>query len=114
MATRTGLARQLRRGEIRLYQFKQPDKTRPVVILTRNSILPYLNEATVAPITSTIRGIPTEVLVGTKEGLKKESAINLDHLQTVPKDNLTTFVGSVPNEKMQAVLDALLFALGFK
>ncbi len=108
------MARSVRRGEIWLYQFKQPDKTRPVLILTRNSILPYLHEATVAPITSTIRGIPTEILVGTEEGLKKESAINLDHLQTVASQNLTTFIGTVSNEKMQAVLEALLFALGFK
>ncbi|MBI2981244.1 MAG: type II toxin-antitoxin system PemK/MazF family toxin [Deltaproteobacteria bacterium] len=104
----------MRRGEIWLYQFKHPDKTRPVLILTRNSILPYLHEATVAPITSTIRGIPTEILVGTEEGLKKESAINLDHLQTVAKQNLTTFIGTLSNEKMQAVLEALLFALGFR
>lgn len=108
------MARQLRRGEIWLYQFKHPDKTRPVLILTRNSIMPYLNEATIAPITSTIREIPTEVLVGVEEGLKKESAINLDHLQTVAKENLKTFVGILTNEKMHAVLEALLFALGFK
>ncbi len=104
----------MRRGEIWLYQFRHPDKTRPVLILTRSSILPYLNEATIAPITGTIRGIPTEVLVGVGEGLKKESAVNLDHIQTVAKDNLKNFVGSLTHEKMQAVLEALLFALGFK
>ena len=72
-----------RRGEIWQYRFDRPDKRRPVVILTRQEVLPLLRTAMVAPITSTIRGIPSEVLVGPDEGLKHHSAINLDHVQTV-------------------------------
>jgi mRNA interferase MazF len=54
----------LRRGEIRWYRFSRPDKKRPVVILTRDSVLEYLGEVTIAPITSTIRDIPSEVALG--------------------------------------------------
>ncbi|MBN1460565.1 MAG: type II toxin-antitoxin system PemK/MazF family toxin, partial [Armatimonadetes bacterium] len=51
----------MKRGEVRWYRFARPDKRRPVVVLTRDSVLEYLGEVTVAPVTSTVRGIPTEV-----------------------------------------------------
>ena len=74
-----------RRGEIWHYSFKRPDKRRPVVVLTREEVLPLLHTAMVAPVTSTIRGLPSEVIVGVDEGLRHDSAINLDHVQTVEK-----------------------------
>lgn len=107
------MARSLTRGEIWYYHFLKPDKKRPVLVLTRDSIIPYLNEVTVAPITSVIRGIPTEVKVGSAEGLVKESAVNLDHLQTVAKSKLKTFVGVTSEDKMTEIMKALLFAMGF-
>ena len=67
----------LHRGEIWQYRFKAPDKRRPVIILTRQEVLPLLRTAMVAPITSTIRGLPSEVAVGADEGLARDSAINL-------------------------------------
>ena len=54
----------MRRGEIRWYRFPRTDKRRPVLVLTRDPAIEFLGEVTVAPITSTIRGIPTEVLLG--------------------------------------------------
>lgn len=54
------MARHLNRGEVRWYKFARPDKKRPVVILTRDSALKFLDEATIAPVTSTIRGATTE------------------------------------------------------
>lgn len=102
------------RGEIRWYEFKKPDKKRPVLILTRNSALDYLNEVTIAPITSTIRDIPTEVLLGDQQGMKKECAINLDHLQTVSLGRIGTLITTLPSEKWKEVEKALLFALGFE
>ena len=65
------------------------------------------------PVTSTIRGVPSEVVVGTEAGLREPSAINLHHVATVPSAGLRTFVGSVPASTMQQVREALLFALGF-
>ena len=107
------MARSLSRGEIWHYHFPKPDKKRPVLVLTRDSIIPYLNEVTIAPVTSVIRGIPTEVPVGPAEGLARESVVNLDHLQTVAKSRLKTFLGSASEEKMREIMAALLFALGF-
>lgn len=101
------------RGEIWQFGFPSPNKRRPVLVLTRQKILGHLDTVTVAPITSTIRGIPTEVVVGTECGLKTTSAINLDHLATVPKSGLRSYVGSVPPAVLEQVRDAVLFALGF-
>ena len=103
----------MKRGEIRWYRFRAPDKRRPVVILTRDSVLDYLGEVTVAPITSTIRDIPSEVLVGPDDGVPRPCAINLDHLQTVSKDQLGGIVATLPAARMDEVRDALLFALGY-
>ena len=71
-----------------------------------------LRTVMVAPITSTMHGAPSEVIVGTDEGLKRESAINLDHVQTVDKARLKRFIGSVGPEKMTAVCQALNIATG--
>lgn len=101
------------RGEVRWYQFAHLDKKRPVVILTRNSVLEYLNEVTIAPITTTIRDIPSEVVLSEIDGLKHECAINLDHLQTVQKAKLGALIASLSIAKMHEVQNALLFALGF-
>jgi mRNA interferase MazF len=60
----------MKRGEVRWYKFKKPDKKRPVVILTRNSAIEFLGEVTVAPITSTIRDIPSEVLLSSEDGMR--------------------------------------------
>ena len=106
------MARQVARGDIWLYQFAPPDKTRPVVILTRASVIPFLDTVTVAPVTSTIRGLPSEVLVGTDEGLKGPSAINLDHIQTVPKARLHQYIGRLDESKRSALCDSLSIALG--
>ena len=106
------MAQTLSRGEIWMFEFKPPDKRRPVLILTRQDVIELLNTVTVAPVTSTIRGAPSEVLVGIDEGLKHDSAINLDHLQTIDKNRLKRFVGSVPSEKMRRVCRALAIGLG--
>lgn len=84
-----------------------------MLVLTRRQIIGHLHTVTVAPITSTIRGIPTEVVIGTECGLKRASAINLDHIATVPQAGLRAYVGSVSPAVLDKVRNALLFALGF-
>ena len=101
-----------RRGEIWQYRFRAPDKRRPVLVLTRQEVLPLLRTAMVAPITSTIRGLPSEVSVGVDEGLKHDSAINLDHVQTVEQHLLHRYVGTVSEVKMRKVCRALALATG--
>ena len=103
----------MNRGEIRWYTFRPPDKRRPVLILTRDSILEVLTGITVAPITSTIRSIPTEVmLTPAHDGVLMESVINVDNLQTVPKNKIGGLITILSPEKMDAVERAICFALG--
>ena len=106
------LTPRIRRGEIWQYRFKAPDKRRPVLVLTREEVLPLLHTAMVAPITSTNRGLPSEVSVGVGEGLKYPSAINLDHVQTVEQRLLHDFVGTLSEAKMREVCRALALATG--
>jgi len=100
----------IRRGEIWLFSFSRPDKRQPVLVLTRPEVIELLHTVMVAPVTSVIRGAPSEVVVGVKEGLEKDSAVNLDHVQTVEKIRLTKFVGRVGQEKMNDVCRALAVA----
>jgi mRNA interferase MazF len=95
-----------------MYCFKAPDKKRPVVILSRQNVIPMLRTVLVAPITSTIFGVPSEVIVDTDHGLKHTSAINLDHVQTVDRSRLKRFVGHLDDEMMERVCHALAIATG--
>jgi mRNA interferase MazF len=103
----------MKRGEVRWYKFSKPDKRRPVVILTRDSALEFLGEVTVAPVTSTIRDIPSEVLLTEADGMPKSCAVNLDHIQTVAKAKIGPLITSVSAPKMSELRSACLFALGF-
>ena len=104
---------EVNRGEIWQFSFPSPNRRRPVLVLTRQEILGHLHSVTVAPITTTVRGIPSEVIVGPESGLKATSAINLDNVATVPKTGLRNFVGTVSPEVIAKVRESLLFALGF-
>lgn len=103
----------MKRREVRWYLFSRPDRKRPVLILTRDSALEYLGEVTVAPITSTIRDIPSEVLLTKADGMRRDCAVNLDHLQTVSKGKIGSLITTLSVGKMQRVRSSLLFALGF-
>ena len=70
----------MKRGEVRWYEFQPPNKRRPVLLLTRDSVMPHLNEVTIAPITTTIRGIASEVRLGISGGMPEECAANFHHL----------------------------------
>jgi mRNA interferase MazF len=99
------------RGEVRWYKFPRPDKTRPVLLLTRNSALEFLAEVTVAPVTSTMRDIPSEVVLGKHDGMPRDCAVNLDHLQTVSRRRLGPSITKLGDAKMREVARALRFAL---
>lgn len=101
----------LTRGEVRLVTFPAPDKARPALVLTRQSAIAYLARVTVAPITSTIRGVPSEVALGPDEGMKQPCAVNLHNVVTVDKDRLGRRVSQLDEAKMREVCAALGFAL---
>jgi mRNA interferase MazF len=103
----------MNRGEVRWYNFQPPDKRRPIVILTRDSAIDVLTGIVVAPITSTIRAIPTEVLLLPEtDGAYTESVVNLDNIYTVPKSKIGGLITILSPKKMAAVEKALCFALG--
>ena len=93
---------------------KLPIKKRPVLVLTRNSSIGVLNAVTVAPITSTIRGVPSEVLLDEDDGLLNECVASLHGLQTLPKEKLGSRLTTLSQERMQEVEDAIKFSLGFE
>ena len=98
-------------GEVRWYQFSTPDKKRPVVILTRNSVLEYLGEVTVAPITATVRDIPSEVVLSIQDGMHNDCAINCDHIQTVSRAKIGSLITTLSQEKLGEIRTAIRFAL---
>ncbi len=104
----------MKRGEVRWYTFKAPDKRRPVLVLTRNSSIGVLNAVTVAPITSTVRDVPSEVLLDEDDGLMNECAVDLHSLQTVPKTNLGPLITTLSGERMREVEEAVRFSLEFE
>ncbi len=101
----------MKHGEIRWYKFVKPDKKRPVLILTRDSVLEYLGEISVAPITSTIRNIPSEVFLSKVDGMPRDCAVNCDQLQTVSKGKIGSLITSLTPAKMGDVGRAIRFAL---
>jgi len=108
------MGRQVRRGDVRWYEFAKPDKRRPVLVLTRDSALEFLSDVTIAPITSTVRDIPSEVALGPEDGLPKACAVNLDHVQTVPVGRLGPRIARLDAACMVRVRAALAFALGME
>ena len=106
------MAGRLNRGEIWLLDLPRPDKRRPVLVLSRPALIGLLHTVTVAAVTSTLRGAPTEVELGVDEGLKQTSCVNLCNLFTVRQSELRRFVGTVGGEKMRRVCEALAVACG--
>jgi mRNA interferase MazF len=106
------MASRLNRGEIWLLALPRPDKRRPVLVLSRPSLIGVLHTVTVAAVTSTLRGSPTEVALGPDEGLKGSSCVNLCNLYTVRQADLRTFVGSLGPDKLRSVCRALAIACG--
>jgi len=105
------MAGRLNRGDVFLCRFDHPDKQRPVVILTRDNSIGRLSMVTVAPITSAIRGVPSEVLLDVEDGMKARCAINLHNAVTVPQQRLLHRVAHLSPDRMQQVCAALRFSL---
>ena len=86
------------------------DKTRPVLVLTRELVRPHLRRVTVAPITSAVRGLSTEVVVGVRNGLDHDSVVNLDNVVTIPAGDLGRQVGFLHPDQEHALTVAIVAA----
>ena len=106
------MADRIARGDVRLYNFAPPDRKRPVVVLTRNSAIAYLSTVTVAPITSSIRGVPSEVLLNEEDGMKEPCAVNLHNPVTVVQERLGRRLTQLSSLRMDQICAALGFSLG--
>jgi mRNA interferase MazF len=106
------VANRIARGDVRLYQFAPPDKRRPAVVLTRDSAIAYLSTVTVAPITSTIRGVPSEVILDEEDGMKARCAVNLHNAVTISQDRLGRRVAHLSSLRMSEICASLRFSLG--
>jgi mRNA interferase MazF len=112
MGGRGGLAGRLNRGDVHLCRFEKPDKERPVLILTRDAAVGHLSTVAVAPITSTIRDVPSAVVLDVEDGMKGPCAVNLHNAVTISQDRLGKRVASLNGLRMKQVCRALRFSLG--
>ena len=106
------MAGRVNRGDIYLCRFALPDKQRPVLILTRDSAIGVLSTVTVAPITSTVRDVPSEVILDIDDGMKGRCVVNLHNAVTIPQQRLGRRVASLSPQRMQEICLALRFSLG--
>ena len=87
---------------------------RPVVILTRSAVLPYLNKVTVAEIISQSKGYPTEVDIDQKANLTQPSFVQLDNIQTIPKQRLEKYIGTLDDAFMKVIREKVVLALNLE
>jgi mRNA interferase MazF len=104
----------MNQGDIYWVSLKVPDKKRPALILTRNQSIPELNAVTIIPLTTTIRDLRSQVFVNGDDGLKEESIINIDNIQTVSKNRIGSFITHLSEERMKEVFAAIKFAFDFE
>ena len=101
------------RGEIRWYTFRLPDRRRPVLILARDEIVDRLNEIIVAPATRTIRGLGSEVILTSEDGMPVACALNFDHVTLAQRERIGPVLCHLPESRWPDVRRALLVACGF-
>ena len=99
------------RSDIWQCRFAPPDKQRPVLVLSRQVALDHLHTALIAPITTTIRGLPSEVALGVDDGLKQACVANLDHILSVRRGDLRKYVGHLDEARMREACRAAAIAL---
>ena len=103
----------MRRGDVYWARLPRPLGRRPVVVVTRTSALAFLARITVAPVTTTIRGVSSEVQLGRSAGLPSKSVAGCDSVMTVARDLLDEEpIGTLTRRQLLALDDALIFALG--
>jgi mRNA-degrading endonuclease toxin of MazEF toxin-antitoxin module len=114
VAVDSGLEQEVSRGDVWLLDLGGSAGRRPALILTRQAVIPFVNKLTVAEITSSMKGFPTEVAIGHKANLAKDSFVQLDNVQTVPKSRFVKYVGAIDDQTMRSVGRKAILALGLE
>lgn len=104
----------MKRGEIWWAELPGPVKRRPVVLISRDEAYAFRSLIIIAPITSRIRGIASEVTLGPEDGLPRLCAANMDTITTIPKGRLLERLTTLSYQKLKAVEDAIHFSLGLR
>ena len=99
------------RGEIWWLE-RSEEKRRPCLVLTRSRSIPVLTDVLVVPLTTRVRGLDTEVLLTAADGVPRPSAVNLQHVTSVPKSMLTRRIAQLPDGRWHEVCDAMRVAIG--
>lgn len=101
----------MQRGEVWWVNFPEPIGKRPALLLSRDQVYSTRTSVTVASITSTIRHIPVEVLLGVEDGMSRDCVANLDEIHTIANTRIIEKISTLSEEKMQAVKQAVIYAL---
>ena len=101
----------MQRGEVWWTELPRPIGRRPVVLLSRDEAYAVRNAVTVAEVTTKIRGIPVEVVLGPEDGLTKKCVVNLDTIATMRKDLLIERISLLRSEKLRQIDEAIKFSL---
>ena len=104
----------MNRGDIWQIDLGGSAGRRPALVLTRQGVVPYVHKLTIAEITGSGKGYPTEVSLGQAGNLKKDSYVQLDNIQTVPKDRFVKYLGTLDSEAMRSVGRKVILALGLE
>jgi len=101
-------------GDVYWYKFKEPNKERPVLILTRTDVISLLNVVTIAEITTTLRDNDSEVWLDESDEVRETCAINLTNIQTVPQTKIGAFITHLSDERVSEVRRAIEFIFNLK
>lgn len=104
----------MKRGEIRWYTFRLPDKRRPVLVLTRDDVIDRLDEIIVVPATRTIRGLKAEIILTEDDGMPLACALNFDHVSLAQRNRIGAVLCRLAETRWSEVRQALLIACGFE
>jgi mRNA interferase MazF len=102
------------RGDVWMVDLGGRVGRRPVVVLTRDAVIGHLNKVTVAEITSQGKGYPTEIALGTRANLSRDSFVQADNIHTIPKRLMSKFVGTIDESTMGKISMAVVLALGLE
>lgn len=100
-------------GDVCSYKFREPNERRPVLILTKNTLIAGLNAISVAEITTMIRENDAEVILDESDGMRETCVINLVNIQTIQTNKLRGYITRLSEEKMEEVFEAIKFVFGF-
>ena len=104
----------MRRGDVYWVEFPAPAGRRPAVLVSREEAYAVRSRVIVVPLTRTVRGIPTEVQLGPRDGLAHAGVANADEVVTIPKALLGKRIASLGRVRLEELDEALRFALGLE